>query len=213
VLRVKRALEAGLFGRIVLGNAVVHWRRTQEYYDAGGWRGTWKFDGGGALMNQSIHSIDLLQWMLGPVASLAGYTGTLAHNIETEDTATAALHFTSGAMGGIQGTTSMHRDWPPRVEIRGTEGSATLEGMRLTSWEPMRDAELLSAEDLESTHELRDGDPGWIMHRTQMRNVFTAIGEGRAAEVSGEEARKALEIILAIYRSARTGERVKFPFS
>lgn len=95
-VRLKRAVEAGLFGRPVLGNAFVHWSRTQAYYEeSGGWRGTWALDGGGALMNQSIHAIDLLQWILGPVESLCGYAETLAHDIEAEDTASATLPFVS----------------------------------------------------------------------------------------------------------------------
>src|SRR5215211_2079951 len=148
-LRVKRALVAGLFGRPVLGNALVHWHRTQAYYDEkGGWRGTWELDGGGALMNQSVHAVDLLQWLLGPVESLCAYTKTLTHDIETEDLATAALRFHSGAMGVIQGTTCTHRDDPLKVELRGTGGGATFEGTRLTGWYPSRDEEVLSQEEL-----------------------------------------------------------------
>ncbi len=89
-------------------------------------------------MNQSIHAIDLLQWILGPLQSVCAYTDTLAHDIETEDTASAVLRFASGALGVIQGTTSANRDWPLRIEIQGTEGSATLEGPRLTVWQPVR---------------------------------------------------------------------------
>ena len=89
-------------------------------------------------MNQSIHAIDLLQWILGPLQSVCAYTDTLAHDIETEDTASAALRFASGALGVIQGTTSANRDWPLRIEIQGTEGSATLEGPRLTIWQSVR---------------------------------------------------------------------------
>ncbi|HEV3477204.1 MAG TPA: Gfo/Idh/MocA family oxidoreductase, partial [Rubrobacteraceae bacterium] len=116
-LRLKRAVEAGLFGSPVLGNALVHWHRTQAYYEESrGWRGTWSLDGGGALMNQSIHAIDLLQWILGPVESVCGYADTLVHDIEAEDTASAALRFASGALGVIQGTTSAHEDSPLRIE-------------------------------------------------------------------------------------------------
>src|SRR5215211_2555572 len=148
-LRLKRAVDAGLFGRPVLCNALVHWHRTQAYYDEkGGWRGTWELDGGGALMNQSVHAVDLLQWLLGPVESLCANTDTLTHDIETEDLATAALRFESGAMGVVQGTTCNHRDYPLRIELRGTEGSATFEGTRLTGWYPSRDEEVLSEEEL-----------------------------------------------------------------
>ena len=169
-LRLKRAVGAGLFGGPVLGNAFVHWHRTQAYYEeSGGWRGTWALDGGGALMNQSVHAVDLLQWILGPVDSVCGYAGTLAHDdIEAEDTASAALRFASGALGVIQGTTSAHEDSPLRIEIRGTEGSATLEGPRLTVWQPGREEEVLSPRDLESLPESRGDEPLGIAHRRQL---------------------------------------------
>jgi UDP-N-acetyl-2-amino-2-deoxyglucuronate dehydrogenase len=211
-LRLKRAVEAGLFGRPVLGNAFVHWRRTQAYYEAsGGWRGTWSLDGGGVLMNQSIHAIDLLQWILGPLRSVCAYTDTLAHDIETEDTASAALRFANGALGVIQGTTSAHRDWPLRIEIQGTGGSATLEGPRLTVWQPVREEEALWARELESLPGPREDDPLSLAHRRQLEEIFAALREGREPPVPGEEARKAVEIILGIYGAASSGKHVTFP--
>ncbi len=207
-LRLKRALDAGLFGRPILCNALVHWCRTQAYYDEkGGWRGTWELDGGGALMNQSVHAVDLLQWLLGPVESLCAYTETLTHDIETEDLATAALRFESGAMGVVQGTTCNHRDYPLKVELRGTEGSATFEGTRLTSWYPIRDEELLSEEELALLPESGD-EPLGPAHGRQLRVIFEALREGREPPIPGEEACKAVEIILSIYQAARSGERV-----
>ncbi len=211
-LRLKRAVEAGLFGRPVLGNAFVHWHRTQEYYgESGGWRGTWALDGGGALMNQSIHAVDLLQWILGPVESICGYAETLAHDIEAEDTASTALRFASGALGTIQGTTSAHRDSPLRIEIRGTEGSATMEGSRLTVWQPSREEEILSARDHESLPESQGDEPLGAAHRRQLKEIFAALREGREPPIPGEEARNAVEIVLGIYRSAASEERVTFP--
>ena len=211
-LRLKRAVEAGLFGRPVLGNAFVHWHRTQEYYEErGGWRGTWALDGGGALMNQSIHAVDLLQWILGPVESICGYAETLAHDIEAEDTASAALRFASGALGTIQGTTSAHRDSPLRIEIRGTEGSATMEGSRLTLWQPSREEEIFSARDHESLPESQGDEPLGAAHRRQLKEIFAALREGREPPIPGEEARKAVEIVLGIYRSAASEERATFP--
>ncbi|MDQ4127455.1 MAG: Gfo/Idh/MocA family oxidoreductase [Actinomycetota bacterium] len=210
-LRMKRALDAGLFGRPVLCNALVHWQRTQAYYDEkGGWRGTWKLDGGGALMNQSVHAVDLLQWLLGPVESLCAYTETLTHDIETEDLATAALRFHSGAMGVIQGTTCAHRDYPLKVELQGTEGGATFEGTRLTGWYPNRDQEVLSEEELALFPDSGD-EPFGAAHGRQLREIFDALREGREPPVPGEEARKAVEIILGTYRAARSGERASFP--
>ncbi|QIN81546.1 gfo/Idh/MocA family oxidoreductase [Rubrobacter tropicus] len=207
-LRLKRALDAGLFGRPVLGNALVHWHRNQAYYDEkGGWRGTWDLDGGGALMNQSVHAVDLLQWLLGPVESLCAYADTLTHDIETEDVASAALRFTSGALGAIQGTTSTHADYPLKVEIRGTEGGATFERSRLTDWRPAREEEVLSAGELAAFPDAPE-EPFGAAHERQLRAIFSALREGTEPPIPGEEARKAVEIILGIYRAASEGERV-----
>jgi UDP-N-acetyl-2-amino-2-deoxyglucuronate dehydrogenase len=189
----------------------VHWHRTQAYYEEkGGWRGTWDLDGGGALMNQSVHAVDLLQWFLGPVESLYAYSSTLTHDIETEDLATAALSFEGGAMGVIQGTTCADRDYPLKVELRGTEGGATFEGTRLTGWNPNRDEEVLSERELALFPESVD-EPFGAAHGRQLRAIFDALREGRNPPVPGEEARKAVEIILGVYRAARSGKRVSFP--
>ncbi len=213
-VRLKRAVEQGRLGRPVLGNAFVHWNRPQEYYtSAGGWRGTYELDGGGALMNQSIHTIDLLQWILGPVEEVSAYTGTLARQIEAEDTASVTLRFASGALGGIQGSTSAHRSRPARVEIIGTDGAAVLEGAQLTAWEPVGDSDPLSAEDVARSHEPEEGEPWARSHETQFRLIFEALRDGTVPPVPGEEARNALELILAIYASARTGERVRLPLA
>ncbi len=212
---LKRAVDAGLFGRLIFGNAFVHWRRTQAYYDASeGWRGTWALDGGGALMNQSIHTIDLLQWMLGPVARITGETATLTHEIETEDTAAATVRFVNGALGAIQGSTSLGKDYPIRLDIVGTEGRASLSGGQLTTWEPNRDVdarEFLTPEDLAHTEGSGGEDPFGAAHERQLRAILAAIRDGKTPPVSGAEARKAIEIILAIYRSATDGAAVTLP--
>jgi predicted dehydrogenase len=212
-LRLKRAVEAGLFGRLVFANAFVHWRRAPEYYSAGGgWRGTYALDGGGALMNQSIHTVDLLRWIAGPVETVSAHTGTLVHAIEAEDAASATLRFASGALGCIQGSTSASASHPATVQIVGTDGAATLQGSRLALWEPARDEEVLSGDDLGSSHEPEEGERWVDSHRTQMRLIFDALRAGAVPPVPGEEARHAMELVLAIYAAARTGERVElFP--
>ncbi len=129
---VKEAIEAGKLGKIVLADATVKWWRTQEYYDSGDWRGTWAMDGGGALMNQGVHTVDLLQWLAGGVSSLYAQTRTAAHErIEVEDVAVAALTFQNGAIGTLTATTAAYKGFPVRIDIYGTEGSAILEGDRL----------------------------------------------------------------------------------
>lgn len=214
-LRLKRAVDAGLLGRPILGSAVVHWRRTPDYYAAnGGWRGTLALDGGGALMNQSIHTIDLLQWILGPAAAVAGETATLAHAIEAEDTASAALRFAGGALGTIQGTTAADRDWPARVEIVGTGGRAVLEGARLAVWEADRavdEAELLDERDRAWTEGSRPDERFGAAHARQWRAILAALAAGEEPPVPGPEARRAVDLILAIYESAASGRRVALP--
>jgi predicted dehydrogenase len=210
-IKLKHAVDAGMLGRLILGNAFVHWHRSDDYYAAsGGWRGTWALDGGGALINQSIHTIDLLQWMMGDVASIAAHTATLTHHIEAEDTASASLRFRSGALGTIQGTTSAAADYPVRVELIGDRGRAILDSGVLTHWDAPDQPgdELLTDDDraiLEGWHPNEDfGDS----HRRQLGQIFAAIRKGSEAPLPGREARKAVDIILGIYESAREGRRI-----
>src|SRR6266480_1638974 len=131
-IKVHDLVEAQAFGRLVLGNALVPWWRSQAYYDSGAWRGTWELDGGGVLMNQSIHSIDLLQWLMGPVKSIFAYTDTLVHRVETEDVAVAVLRFANGALGTIAATTGAYPGMGTRIELHGDKGSAVIEDDRLS---------------------------------------------------------------------------------
>jgi len=119
---LKRAVEQGRFGRLTLGDAIVKWYRSQEYYDAGAWRGTWELDGGGALMNQAIHSVDLLAWLMGPVVEVRARTGLLAHRrIAVEDVALATVEFASGALGVIEATTAAYPGYLKRIELLATK--------------------------------------------------------------------------------------------
>jgi UDP-N-acetyl-2-amino-2-deoxyglucuronate dehydrogenase len=211
VIKLKRAMEAGMIGQPIVGNASVHWHRTQDYYDAnGGWRGTWQLDGGGALMNQSIHTIDLLQWLMGGVKAVSANIATLTHDIETEDTATASIVFRSGAVGTIQGTTSASTDWPVRVDIVGTGGRAVLEGGVLTDWHG--DSELTDDLLLPIDWEFVDGwhpdEPFGRAHLRQLKLILEALRAGETPPVPPAEARKAVDIILGIYESAKSGTRV-----
>ena len=124
---VHDAVMAGEFGRLTAGSAEVRWWRSQSYYDSGGWRGTWELDGGGVLINQAIHSIDLLQWLMGPVVEVAAYTGLLAHErIEVEDTAVAILKFEGGALGTIVATSAAYPGLTARIAVHGDKGSAVI---------------------------------------------------------------------------------------
>ena len=209
VERAKEAIDAGRLGRLVYGDATIKWYRSQEYYDVG-WRGTWELDGGGALMNQSIHSIDLLQWLAGPVESLVARTATLNHEIETEDTAAALLTWRGGGMGVIQGSTSCWPGDPARVELHGTRGTIALEEGRIVTWklEDAAEGEEAHMLDLEERQGSGSADPmgiGFEKHRRQIVDMIAAIRDDREPAVPGAEARKAVAIILAIYQSARSG--------
>ncbi|MDR1626286.1 MAG: Gfo/Idh/MocA family oxidoreductase [Spirochaetia bacterium] len=215
---LKGALDGGRFGRLTLGSAYIKWWRSQEYYDKGGWRGTRQFDGGGALMNQGIHAIDLLQWFMGPVESVRSYAALLGHErIEVEDTAVAALRFRNGALGVIEGSTAVYPGFSKRLEICGVGGSAVLEEECLKGWN--------FAEELPQDADIRgefgaaagsgaSSDPGAIGyygHRAQFAEIVGALASGKKPAVDGREARKAVEIILAVYESAETGREVRLP--
>jgi predicted dehydrogenase len=215
VHKAKAALDAGRLGRLTLADCYVKWFRPQSYYD-GSWRGTWALDGGGALMNQAIHNIDLLRWLAGPVKSLIGRTATLAHEMQAEDTASALVTFENGALGVIQGATSSWPGDPARVELHGDRGTIVIEEGQIAKWE-LQDA---SPEEKEAmlTLEKQDGsgatDPmaiGFEMHRRQIVDLIEAIRDGRPPAIQGAEARRSVEIIRAIYQSAELGQAVELP--
>ncbi len=218
-IKMKRAIDAGRFGRLTLGDAYVKWFRTQEYYDSGAWRGTWKLDGGGALMNQAIHTVDLLTWLMGPVVEIQANTATLAHKrIEVEDVATATLRFANGALGVIEATTAAYPGYLKRIELHGSEGSAVLEEEDLKAWDFAKknrsDAAILR--EMASVKSTGGGaaDPAAIGHHghtMQFRDVLKAIKSDGTPAIDGYEGRRSVEIILAIYKSAATGRTVKLP--
>lgn len=217
--RLKRAIDAGRFGRLTLGDTYVKWWRTQQYYDSGGWRGTWALDGGGALMNQAIHNVDLLYWLMGEVESVTALTATLAHaRIEVEDTAVACVQFRNGALGVIEAATSAYPGLLKRTEIHGSGGSARVEQDDITLWEfhdpRPEDAELQAALTQLQSGNSGASDPRGISHaghREQLIDFLRAIDEKRPPLVDGREGRRSVEIIRAIYQSARTGKRIPLP--
>ncbi|PKO21942.1 MAG: oxidoreductase [Chloroflexi bacterium HGW-Chloroflexi-1] len=214
--KAKEAIQQGRLGRLVLADVYVKWYRSQEYYH--GWHGSWALDGGGALINQSIHNIDLLQWLAGPVDTIVGHVATLGHVMETEDTASAVLTFKNGALGVIQGATSCWPGDPARAEFHGARGTIVLEEGRIVVWKladgtPQEEQEMTSLE-------VQDGrafaDPtaiAHVPHRRQIEDMLDAIEQDREPRVTGLEARKAIEIIRAIYLSAQRGERMRLPLT
>jgi UDP-N-acetyl-2-amino-2-deoxyglucuronate dehydrogenase len=206
VFRVKRALDRGVFGTPVLANGAMYWHRTAEYYAAsGGWRGTWSLDGGGALMNQAIHTVDLLQWLMGGVADVRAHVATRVHEIETEDTAAVSFQFNNGALGTLTATTAASQDWPVRIEIVGSAGRVTLENNAVTLWEaPIGpDAIILEDDDLELVGGWLPGEPFGAAHGRQLRHIFNTMAADRDPYLLGREARAAVDCILAVYENAR----------
>jgi UDP-N-acetyl-2-amino-2-deoxyglucuronate dehydrogenase len=219
--RVHALAHDGAFGRLSLGTAQLLWWRSQKYYDSGAWRGTWKLDGGGVLMNQTIHTIDLLLWTMGPVRSVRAYADTLAHQMETEDTAVAALRFQSGALGSVVATTGAYPGVVTRLELLGDAGSAIVENDELT-YLHLRREEDAPAGDYGAapaskgpggTEGARSNPAGMgsAGHALQIADMISAVRENRPPLVDGRAARMPVELILAIYESAQTGREVVLP--
>lgn len=216
---MKKAIEQGRFGKLTLGDTFVKWWRSQEYYDSGGWRGTWKLDGGGAFMNQAIHNVDLLYWFMGDVESVVGMTATIAHErIEVEDVGAATVKFKSGAIGNLEATTCAYPGLLKKTEIHGTTGSAIIEQDSILLWdfaEKLAEDEQVLAECGPSEGSTGGAaDPkaiSFIGHQKQFEDFVSAINEGREPMIDGYEGRKSVELILAIYQSAWEGKRVDLP--
>ena len=216
---IKQAIDAGRFGKIVLVSCQCKWFRTQEYYDSATWRGTWALDGGGALMNQSIHTIDLLQYLNGDVEEVSAATATLSHTgIEVEDNAVAILKYKNGALGTIEGSTSCQPGFPRRIEVSGSKGSIVLEDNRITRWQFVD--EEAGDEQIRQNGGIGEvisgggaGDPMAISsngHRAQIESLSEAILAGKKKiELDGREGRRAVALICSIYKSAQTGRPVK----
>jgi predicted dehydrogenase len=212
--RVRDAIDAGKLGRLLYGNVQVPWFRSDEYY-SDGWHGTKALDGGGALINQSIHYIDLLLWYMGTVQTVCGFADTLNHAIEVEDCASAALKFENGAQGLIQGATCTHRGLEATLELHGTCGNVVVVGDEIALWD---------VEGEERVHSPAAGRAGGAAdpvggmvgeavesHVRQIGDVLASIEEGREPRLSAREARRAVEVITAIYRSSATRQFVQLP--
>ena len=220
-VELKRAVDQGRFGRLTVGDAIVKWYRTQQYYDSGAWRGTWELDGGGALMNQAIHSVDLLAWLMGPVVEVRARTALLAHErIAVEDVALATVRFANGALGVIEASTAIFPGYLKRIEIHGSAGSAVMEEEDFIKWDfakkSKRDDAILERMAGRTSGGGGAADPkaiGHHGHTRQFQDVLNAIRKGTAPQVDGPEGRRSVEIILAIYKAAETGRAVTLPLA
>lgn len=212
IVKLRQALEEGRFGKLTHGALTVRWHRDKNYYDQAPWRGTWAQDGG-CLMNQSIHNIDLLQWMLGPAESVFAYTATNARAIEGEDAAVAVLKFRNGAFATIEASTTVYpHNLEETLHIFGTTGTAGIGGVavnKIESWrfEGVDETAVLADQDKEPPNVYGFG------HYDIIKDFVAALEGGRQPAVPGEEGRKALEIILAIYHSVKYREEVQLPLT
>jgi len=201
---LKKELDESIIGNLVMGDARIKWFRGQDYYDSGAWRGTVALDGGGVLINQAIHTIDLLQWFMGDVEDICGYTDTMTHErLEVEDNAVAVIRFKSGAIGVIQGSTSIQPAQARRIEMHGENGTIIVDG---------DDVKVIKAGADKAEPEKKGTASGASSplagfspdpHKFQFEAIADAVREGREPPVSGKDSLKSLAIVLAIYESSR----------
>ncbi len=206
VRRLRKALDQGLLGRLILGDAYVKWYRAPAYYASNAWRGTKAIDGGGALMMQAIHTIDLLQWLMGGVKRVCGLVRTSTHAIESEDLGVAAVEFAGGAVGVIEGSTAIQPGFKERIEMHGQQGSVTLEGGNIMAWkvEGCDEAEFVDAQTV-SYGSTSSPAISHVNHQAQLEEIIAAIQQDTEPLVNGEEGLKALKIVLGIYVSSERG--------
>ena len=206
LVRLRDFVAQGGLGRVLLASARVKWHRPAEYYAASNWRGRRALDGGAALINQGIHTVDLLLWLLGDVTRVKGLTATTLHAIESEDVALALLEFASGACATFEATTAAWPGYPRRVEISGTEGTVVVEGDRVTAADLRRAAPGLVSTGAEGavsaqTATVADATP----HRRMIEDFVRAIETGAAPACDGREGLRSLAVVEAVYRAAREG--------
>jgi UDP-N-acetyl-2-amino-2-deoxyglucuronate dehydrogenase len=207
VRQLKSWVDQGLLGKILFVDAHVKWYRPPEYYTSSRWRGTLALDGGGALINQGVHTVDLLLWVFGDVVRVQGRTATLLHKIEAEDTAVAILEFASGAMGTLQATTAAYPGYPRRVEVSGTEGTVILEHDRIVAAD-LRNGSGAGANLIESGGDKNQSASSAAVgdfrgHQAVIEDFLAAIRENRAPACDGAEGRRSVALVETIYRAAK----------
>ncbi|MHB2034558.1 MAG: Gfo/Idh/MocA family protein, partial [Gemmatimonadaceae bacterium] len=208
---LRRAVDKGRFGRIYMANVTVRWQRPQEYYDAAPWRGTWEFDGG-AIMNQASHYVDLMQWLVGPVDSVVAKTATQARRIEAEDSGAAVLRFRSGALGVIEvNVLTYPRNLEGSLTILGEKGSVKIGGTAVNKVEHWAFAEYDDDDKLVDAVNTNPPNVYGYGHQGYYRNVLAVLRGEAKPDTDGRAGRKSLELILAIYESAKTGQSIPIP--
>ncbi len=211
IVRLKRAVDSGTLGRPILADARVKWYRPADYYAKSHWRGTWALDGGGALINQAVHTLDLMLWIFGEVVRVQAASRTALHDIEAEDTLTAMLQFANGALGVLQATTSAFPGYPRRLELSGSEGTLVIEQDRLLA----ADLKSPSADLLQGSE--ADSNPSSSSpvvsdargHQAVLQDFLDAIRTGTEPRCDGKEGRRSLALVQAIYAACKSGEGVQ----
>ena len=208
--KIREAIDQGLLGKLILGDAHVKWYRSPEYYLSNPWRGSKAIDGGGALMMQAIHTIDLLQWFMGGVKSVMGTVKTFIHKIDSEDLGVAAVEYVNGAVGVIEGSTAIQPSFKERIEIHGEKGSIILEGGSIKEWK-VEDCNEADYVDAQKVVYGSSSSPAisHVNHKAQLQNIIHAIRNNQEPLVNGEEGLKSLQIVLGIYRSSENGQRIE----
>ena len=205
--KAKEALESGIFGKVLMASAYLKYYRSVDYYKSAAWRATWEFDGGGCLMNQGIHGIDLISWLMGGVKKVSGIVRTQLHNIEVEDVAVATVEFNNGAIGVIEGSTCAQPAQGSRFEIYCEKGCIRFGDKGITSW-------YLNGEELAEPIEekpVANDDPTKTLnnrHGILVNELVNCILEDRESDLGPREARKAVDTILAIYKSSKEGKEI-----
>jgi UDP-N-acetyl-2-amino-2-deoxyglucuronate dehydrogenase len=209
IRQLRNWLDEGLLGKPLFVDARVKWYRPPEYYANSRWRGTFALDGGGALINQGVHTVDLLLWLLGDVARVQARTATLLHKIEAEDTAAAILEFSSGALGIFHATTAAYPGYPRRVEISGTEGTVILEHDRIVAANLRSAPGALESASLDKNQSASSAAvTDFRGHQAVLEDFLQAIRQNRAPACDGPEGRRSIALIEAMYRAAKTPNRV-----
>jgi len=213
VVKLREAMEAGRFGRLVLGTVRVRWCRKQQYYDQDAWRGTWRYDGG-VLTNQASHHIDMLEWMMGDIESVHARAATALVDIEAEDTAVATLKFRNGALGIIEATTAARpKDIEGSISIMGEQGSVEIAGFAVNEIRTWQFENSLSTDaEVMERYSVNPPDVYGFGHHAYYLHVVDCLMNGKSAIVDGLEGRKSIELISALYESIETGEVVPMRF-
>jgi predicted dehydrogenase len=214
VVKTRQALEAGRFGKLILGTVRVRWCRRQEYYDQAPWRGTWALDGG-VLTNQASHHVDLLEWMMGSVESVHALSSTALADIEAEDTAVAVLRFKNGALGVIEATTATRpADIEGSLSLLGSNGTAVIGGFAVNQLHTWKfETSLPGDDEVLSKYSVNPPSVYGFGHQAYYEHVIDCITNGSPALVDGLEGRRSLELITALYESVETGLPVKLRFT